>query len=348
LQNSKPKIVVDLDRLKYPHTGMFYFCKNLYQELIKNEDFDFHFYVHPNDANVSSNRYVIKPLDRFFLKPKSDVNVWHTTSQLSVRIPSKPVKLVYTIHDLNFLYSSKPTWKKRVELKKIQKRIDRADYITCISKFTLEDVKKYLDIQNKKVKVIYNGVNVPNFEINTTDFEIPKSNYILSIGVIAPKKNIHTIIPLLRELNVDWYIVGQVIDPNYQEKIIQLAKEHQVLDKIHFTGSVSEDEKYGYLQHCEAMIFPSLSEGFGLPPIEAMRMGKPVFLSKLTSLPEIGGNAAYYFDDFDPESMLRTIQKGLEDYRENNKKEALIKWSMQFTWEKTTAEYIEIYNELAV
>ena len=175
LQKSKPKIVVDLDRLKYPNTGMFYFCKNLYEELIKNKDFDFHFYVHPNDTIISSNRYLIKSLDRFFLKPKSDVKIWHTTSQLSIRIPSRPLKLVYTIHDLNFLYSDKPNWKKQLELKKIQKRIDRADYITCISKFTLDDVRKHLDLHNKKVKVIYNGVTVTNIETNTSSFEIPKS-----------------------------------------------------------------------------------------------------------------------------------------------------------------------------
>ncbi len=348
LQKSKPKIVVDLDRLKYPNTGMYFFCVSLYQALIQNGDFDIHFYVHSQTEIVTSNRYLIKPLDRFYLKPKSDVKIWHTTSQLSIRIPSRPVKLVYTIHDLNFLYSDKPNWKKLLELKKIQKRIDRADYITCISNFTLEDVRKHLSLQNKKVKVIYNGVSVPNIDEQNSSFNIPKSKYILSLGVIAPKKNIHTIVPLLKDLNFDWYIVGQVFDASYHEKIIQLAKEHQVLDKIHFTGSVTEEEKYGYLEHCEALIFPSLSEGFGLPPIEAMRIGKPVFLSKLTSLPEIGGNVAYYFEDFTPNSMLQTIQKGLVDYKEKNRKQALIDWSLQFTWEKAAEAYLAIYKELLV
>ncbi len=346
LQKSKPKIVVDLDRLKYPNTGMYYFCKNLYEELKKNDDFDFHFYIHPNNEIVTSNQYLIKPLDRFFLKPNSDVKIWHTTSQLSIRIPSRPVKLVYTIHDLNFLYSDKPNWKKQLELKKIQKKINRADYITCISNFTLKDVKKHLNLSNKKVKVIYNGVSLPNFDSKSSPFEIPKSKYILSLGVVAPKKNIHKIVPLLKDLDFDWYIVGQVIDNEYQEKIIQLAKEHQVFHKIHFTGSVSEEEKYGYLKHCEALVFPSLSEGFGLPPIEAMRLGKPVFLSKLTSLPEIGGEVAYYFEDFTPNSMLQTIKKGLEDYETNNRKEDIANWSKQFTWKKAAEAYLDIYREL--
>ena len=78
-----------------------------------------------------------------------------------------------------------------------------------------------------------------------------------------------------------------------------------------------------------------------------MRFGKPVFLSNLTSLPEIGGNAAYYFDSFDSDKMQKVFLNGMKDYAENlSRKDQIINWSLQFTWEKASKEYIEVYNEL--
>jgi hypothetical protein len=77
----------------------------------------------------------------FLLRPNQKFSLWHSTSQLSKRIPSKPIKLVYTIHDLNFLYANKPNWKKKRTLKSIQKNCDRADYLTFISNFAYVDAK---------------------------------------------------------------------------------------------------------------------------------------------------------------------------------------------------------------
>ena len=99
------------------------------------------------------------------------------------------------------------------------------------------------------------------------------------------------------------------------------------------------------MNNCEAFIFPSLSEGFGIPPIESMQLGKPTFLSNLTSLPEIGGPHAYYFESFDENHMQDVFLKGMEDYRTNNRKEAIVNWANQFSWEKATQEYLDVYHE---
>ena len=94
-------------------------------------------------------------------------------------------------------------------------------------------------------------------------------------------------------------------------------------------------------------MFPSLAEGFGLPVIEAMHHGKPVFLSTHTSLPEIGGDAAYYFDTFEPAHMAQVLERGMADFAANDGPARVRAHASQFTWEKAGAAYLALYRSLA-
>ncbi|WP_394759399.1 glycosyltransferase family 4 protein [Flavobacterium sp.] len=344
---NKQKIVIDIDRLKYPNTGMYNFCYNLYQNMSKSTLFDIYFYKHKKTLLEKGLKFInINFLDTFFLKPKGKISLWHTTNQLTKRIPIRPIPLVYTIHDLNFLYSNKPQWKKNRELRKTQRNINRADYITFISNFTFLDVQKNLDITGKNYKIIYNGVQLDIFPEFDSPRIRPTEKFIFSLGVILPKKNFHTILPLLKDTNYSFVLSGNFADSNYKKFLLDEAKKLNVLDRFYLTGAIADEEKYWYLKHCEAFVFPSLSEGFGIPPIEAMRLGKPTFLSKLTSLPEIGGNLAYYFDNFEEEHMKSVLKSGLADYIDNNRKESIINWTSQFTWKKACESYLEVYKEV--
>ena len=342
----KHQIVIDIDRMKYPNTGMFEFCANLYQTFKNNDKFQFIFYKHKNTILDNFAKFInIKIADRLVLLVSSKYNIWHTTNQLATRIPSNAKKLVYTIHDLNFLYADKSENKKNRLLKNIQKNIDKADYLTFISEFSHQEVKSRLNIEGKKYKVVYNGVTIKQPE-NTPKL-LPNKPFIFSLGVIDPKKNLHTILPLLQVSEYDLIVSGKVTNEKYFQSILSDIKRMNLENRVFFTNTISENDKYWYLKNCDAFIFPSLSEGFGIPPIEAMRFGKPVFLSNLTSLPEIGGNAAYYFDSFAPEKMQQVFLNGMKNYEENpTRKQEIINWSLQFTWEKASEEYIEVYNEL--
>ncbi len=124
------------------------------------------------------------------------------------------------------------------------------------------------------------------------------------------------------------------------------ARRHNVEKRVRLIGTVSENEKHWYFKNCKAFVFPSVGEGFGLPVIEAMYFGKPVFLSTHTSLPEVGGDAAYYFNDFSPESMQCVFEKGMNDFCSNdNRVTAVKKQAALFDWNKNAKEYLEVYRK---
>ena len=123
------------------------------------------------------------------------------------------------------------------------------------------------------------------------------------------------------------------------------AQKFGVADRVKITGPISEEDKAWYYKNCEAFVFPSIAEGFGLPVIEAMHFGKPVFLSTHTSLPEIGGDAAFYFENFEPETMQNAFAKGMETFKTNNMQQKVIAHAMQFDWQETARQYLKLYDE---
>jgi glycosyltransferase involved in cell wall biosynthesis len=121
-----------------------------------------------------------------------------------------------------------------------------------------------------------------------------------------------------------------------------------VSSQVHMLGIVSDDLKFTLYQHCYAFVFPSLSEGFGLPVIEAMLFGKPVFLSNNTCLPEIGGSEAFYWKNFNAEDMLQVFEAGMKTYHNDHEKAARIKaHAAQFSWEKAASAYLKLYEQIA-
>ncbi len=344
----KPRILVEVERMKYPYTGLYYYCLQLAENLEKyyGDTFDFTFLKYPGtrlpaSLNTKNRNFIDKT---FFYKDLS-YDLYHGTWQLTKFVPKGKIKFVYTIHDLNFLYTDKSKLKKKRLLQQIQERIDRADIITTISQYVKNDIEKHLDTRGKPIYVIYNGVELKEFPGFDSPHYRPSGPFLFSLGTVLYKKHFHVLPALLKGNRFELIIAGIQPDKNYVRQILEEARKHGVEERVHLIGPVTDEEKYWYLKNTEAFLFPSISEGFGLPPIEAMRLGKPVFLSTKTSLPEIGGPVAYYFENFDPEHMSKVLMKGLEDYKTNNRREAIIRWSRKFTWENAVRAYADVYKK---
>ncbi len=345
--NNKPKIIVDVERMKHPFTGLYYYCKNLAVNLEKyhSEKFDFYFFTF---SKIKLPGFLKKingsQFDKLYLTKPNKYKLWHATWQNTKYVPRNKVKFVYTIHDLNFLYTDKPEFKKKRLLAAVQEKIDRADAIIVISNFVKQDIEKNLDLKGKHIDVIYNGVDVKEYPHFDKPKYRPKNKFLFSVGTVLFKKHFHVLPRLLVNNDYELVIGGIHPDKSYIKQIEKEAKELGVWERVHLIGPVTDEEKYWYMNNAEAFLFPSISEGFGLPPIEAMRLGKPVFLSTFTSLPEVGGDKAYYFENFDATHMQEVLKKGLEDYYQNNRKQEIIDWSMKFTWKQATKEYVGVYQ----
>ena len=215
----------------------------------------------------------------------------------------------------------------------------------AISEYVLIDIQQHFDLVNKRYSVIYNGCNKGFNSVNPIPFNKKiDAPFLFTIGTIVDKKNFHVLPCLLKNNNRLLIISGVVQSESYKNKIIAEAIKHKVEDRLIFTGPISEAEKSWYMYNCESFVFPSLAEGFGLPVIEAMYYGKPVILSKLTSLPEIGGDAAYYFNDFEPKNMLEVLEESLAHYQTHNPVEKIKARAAIFDWNKAAAEHLEVYR----
>lgn len=343
------RIAFDCERMKYPHTGLFEYCHQLGLALktyaLQNDAIKY--YIREGDKqyfSADSDFLTQHTLHKFIFPRYRNIDLWHITHQTSLYVPrSSRIKKVMTIHDLNFLYEEKSDWKQKNYLQKHQKNIDQADHIVAISEFTKQDILKYLKVGNKPITVIYNGCAEDVVLPGTKPAYQPARPFLFALGTVNPKKNFHVLVPLLMGNDYELIIAGRT-DEDYKNKILAQAVLHNVADRVKVIGPVSDQDKPWYYQHCDAFLFPSIAEGFGIPPIEAMRFGKPTFLSNSTSLPEIGGKYAYYFDSYAPEDMQKAFIDGMNDYDNTQPAVQIIKHAKQFTWERSANAYWEVYR----
>lgn len=350
---SAKQIIIDCERMKYPNTGLFYYCKHLvmalWQVAFANENIDI--YAPKSAKNLLTDGQLIEQnsLHKFVMPSAiKKASVWHATYQGTNYFPSySKMPIVLTIHDLNFLQDDKKnTAKKQRYLSELQQKVNRANYITAISNYTLTQLLSYIDVANKPTKVIYNGCNINPMVISKPQ-HIPKKPFLFTIGTITDKKNFHVLPCLLVDNDLCLVIAGITQSEAYKKQIVDEAQKWHVADRVIFVGEISENDKQWYYQNCYAFVFPSLAEGFGLPVIEAMHFGTLTILSSLTSLPEIGGSAAYYFTSFEPDAMQETLKKSCVHFYGNNIQKTLVQQrSAEFTWHNAAQQYLEVYRTL--
>ena len=348
--NSSPEIIIDCDKMKYPNTGLYHFCFQLLNALHKhgiteNRSIGYFAPKIVTDTNVFDENIPFinrKIWNTCYLNLPKNYKVWHSAFQMGKFWPRNVKSNIITIHDLNYLYD-KADKKHSYYYNGIKRNIDRVDKIVTISEFSKHDIIDHFDIGNKEVEVIYNGCNIYNNIIEEPALK-PDRQFIFSLGTILPKKNFHVLPALLKDNDYELIIAGNI--SNYFERILEEARKWNVEDRVNIIGPISEGLKHWYLKNCLAFAFPSIAEGFGLPVVEAMYYGKPIFLSSYTSLPEVGGDLATYFNkEFDPEGMRLEFIEGMERYNNENLERKIKQHALKFSWDEAAEKYWKIYKE---
>ncbi len=226
--------------------------------------------------------------------------------------------------------------------------------VITISKFSQgQIIEKFRRRTSENTKVIYLGVeekfrqpiSTKQIESAQKKFNI-NSEYIFSWATIERSKNFERLFEAFKKVGrEDLVLVIAGKKSNYWEEILAKIDELEIHDKIIMTDYVTDDELLALLQGSMFVVFPSLYEGAGLPPVEAMAAGKAVVASNSTAIPEYCGNAASFFDPNDTDAMAEKIDKLIAhpEVRQDYERRGL-EWSQNFNWKSTAAEVLAILD----
>jgi glycosyltransferase involved in cell wall biosynthesis len=349
--NSKPikRVLIDLYKTKDLYSGLGQFSINYATELVKaGSEFDFSFLVPRNFNNetIKGRTITASAFRRYIPDLNKGFDLWHSLDQFPSFFPNRETTQILTIHDLNFL-TEKNKEKGLEYLDRLQKNLDKASVITTISNYTRKHIEENLRVKGKPIYTIYNGVRIAEGQGVKPAF-INNEPFFFSLSVFKAAKNFEVLLPVMRNFKHHKLILAGNNETAYgaaiREKITDLGLKSRVI----MPGKISEEEKTWLYQNCDGFLFPSKAEGFGLPVIEAMMFGKPVFLSRYTSLPEIGGDQAFYFDSFDTEHMADIITNGIDRYKTDQPRmEKHIKdHAFKFSWNNSARNYLDLYREI--
>lgn len=232
------------------------------------------------------------------------------------------------------------------------------DHIITVSEFSKREIIAGYNIPADKISVVYNGITDAYKPISeeqkkhTRDRYTNGKPYFVYLGAIHPRKNILTLVKAFEHFKSSHPSEHQLVLAGraswHTEEVFKTITESKWKDSIHLPGYVATTEATSLVASAEAMIYPSLYEGFGLPLVEAMACGVPVICSNVSSLPEVAGNAALLFDPMDAAQLAHHMEKISSD--DGLRKEMITfgaERSKYFSWDKAASQVYEILGRFA-
>ncbi len=359
-----PSVRIDATPFLFQESGVGRVTRTLVDHMIELEsEFDLCFYVRNfrRRVTVRSRQLPTRQLrlpqaaepliKRFGLIEKiCGADLYHATDHY---LPiAEPRHAVATIHDLIFLVMPNPHW----PIHKLQRRIvpefaRKAKRLIAVSEHTRRDLEALLGIPPDKVDVIYPAADrtvfhdegdgqPPPFIVNALKDSRP---YFLAISCSTERKNTPRVLQAYRELLRD--------DPTFDLVLAwsppPAIREEYRHERIHFLGHIPEDQLGATYRAASAILYPSLYEGFGLPVLEALCCGTPVITSRVTSLPEVGGDAAIYVEDPSSVEEIRNAMASLEESTFNHKemRRRSREQADKFHWKATASRTLDTYRK---
>ena len=318
----------------------------------------------PEAANFAATvchyrKFSFNPLDQWTFAKFLDglrpdlVHFWMT--------PQEPAfyrgKRVTTTHDLTmFKYARAGRlplllhWLRMVGYRMLFKTsIKKAEYVITPTEYVKQDLIKHYPFARDKVSVTLEA-SEPPLPGDEQKPNIELERFLLYVGSAFPHKNLESLVDafgLLHAKDPSLHLVLVGKKEFYYEQLEKFVATKPYARNIHHTGFVSDQKLKWLYKHAEAYVFPSLSEGFGLPGLEAMVHGCPVVSSNATCLPEVYGDAAEYFDPSSVEDMAKKIELVVGDYQ--LRKELTEKGSKQagkYSWRRMAEETRAIYEKV--
>jgi len=261
---------------------------------------------------------------------------------------------IVTVHDLvrTCFGFGKETVTERILLKLDIRGIKRASHIITVSQHTKNDLIKYLKIPEDRISVIYNGVDHNIFK--PYDIKVLDKPYILYVGSERPRKNLGRLFEAFAKLKNEFPEIKLVKvgvsgrSEKYRRNVMRKLGSLGITQDVIFVDYTSELDLAYYYSSAKLLAYPSLYEGFGLPPLEAMACGCPVITSNTSSLPEVMGEAGIMVNPYDTDNLAQAMRQVLtnSELRDDMIRKGL-KQSKKFSWEKTARQTMEVYEKVA-
>ncbi len=295
------------------------------------------------DRNLCEQLYIPKMVSKEF----KDYIVHYPDSMAPLLLNSN--KIVITVHDLAFKSLQNVFTKKTVLWKNfmLKKSLNKSREIIAITGFTRDEINRYYKNIDNKINIVYNGFNKlsdsPIDERNLSEdiLSMTKDPYILTVSTISPRKNIDTLIKALGELKEGRLIVcgskGWLYDDIYN-----LVKSMNLSHRVIFTGKVNDDELKHLYKNSKLFVYPSIYEGFGLPPLEAMSYNVKVILSDAPCLYEVVGDSSTYFKSKDYKDLAKAMKEFLNKDEKYDYSDVLNKYS----WKKCGEDTLKVYEKI--
>ncbi len=343
--------------LTQPITGVQRYAREIAYALIKLKEKQYKFIIAVPNSKI--------------LGPPSDIEIFYDNSSLKgviwqqIRLPVLMKKLradllwspcnigpvfirnhVVTIHDASVFagphwFSQRFRMYYRLTLPILGRMAKR---VITDSNFSREELIKYRVTFAEKISVITAGVNPEFTPVETKILDFP---YILTVGSRDPRKNIWRFVNAWQQLPVDIKGNRKLVVAGKGAKSFSAEIFTETPADVYFIGYVDDKDLPALYSGADIFVFPSLYEGFGLPPLEAMACGCPVVVSNVASLPEVCGDAAYYVDPYNVKSIAEGMQKVLTD---DTLRQSLIQKGIEraklFSWEKSAKEHIKVFEEV--
>lgn len=298
-----------------------------------------------------------------FEHPKIERVVGHI-DLLHMLLPAFPIRSsapqVMTIHDLLPLH--RPDWYRGIEGYAVRAALRRADRLTAVitpSQAVADDVIRTLRFPASRIRVIPEGVpraftaRIDEAAARRTVEMTGMANrdYLITVGAVSPRKNLATVFAALAELNKrgieapDLLVVGSLAQGAQSTK--QAAERHGIADLVHFTGHVDDTRLQHLLSNSIGLVHPSIYEGFGLTPLEAMAAGTPVITSDAGALAETVGPAAILVDPHDPAAWADAIHLLTTDSSVSRELiEAGHERVSMMTWDRAAHSTLDLYRSI--
>lgn len=279
--------------------------------------------------------------------------LFHATEHLL--LPLRHIPTVLTIHDL--IFERFPHYHKRLNYAFLRRTMPlfarRATTIITVSHASRHDIVERYGVDPARVHVVYEAP-APHFRPQPPDhvaavrarYTLPE-RYLLTVGTIEPRKNLARLLVAFERLHAGGLVNALVIVGQrgwlYRE-FFQRLEQSPVRDRVILPGFVPDEDLPALYAGATLFALPSLYEGFGLPVLEAMAVGTPVACARVGALPEVGGQAAAYFDPTSVEEMTDVLSRCLQDEgRRRHMRKAGLEHARQFSWEQAAEQTARVY-----